>query len=146
MHISKKCLVILSCFTLSLFIISCDDNAELRDEYNALFTKVIAVHDELMPKMTELSQLQEQLKREDSTTLKNDKKEALNSLKESDERMMIWMHDFTDEYVKNRIPVAKMTVAELQKAIKGLKAELHEVESLRDYTHTSIEAARQVLK
>ncbi|RXG14261.1 hypothetical protein DSM03_101378 [Leeuwenhoekiella aestuarii] len=144
MNIFKKCLVVFACITLSASMISCDDNAELRDQYNSLFTEVIAIHDELMPEMGKLTELQEQLQAQDSIT--SAQQEALDKLKESDNRMMSWMHDFTDTYVKDRTPVAKMTAAELQENIKGLKTELEEVKELRDFTNESIASAQKNLK
>ena len=144
MNIFKKCFVVFACITLSASMISCDDNAALRDQYNSLFTEVIAIHDELMPEMGELTELQEQLQAQDSIT--SAQQEALDKLKESDNRMMSWMHDFTDTYVKDRTPVAKMTAAELEENIEGLTTELEEVKDLRDFTNESIASAQKSLK
>ncbi|MFD2825685.1 hypothetical protein ACFSYG_04330 [Leeuwenhoekiella polynyae] len=144
MNIFKKCLVVFACITLSASMISCDDNAALRDQYNSLFTEVIAIHDELMPEMGKLTELQEQLQAQDSIT--SAQQEALDKLKESDNRMMSWMHDFTDTYVKDRTPVAKMTAAELEENIEGLTTELEEVKDLRDFTNESIASAQKSLK
>ena len=144
MNIFKKCLVMFACITLSASMISCDDNAALRDQYNSLFTEVIAIHDELMPEMGKLTELQEQLQAQYSIT--SAQQEDLDKLKESDNRMMSWMHDFTDTYVKDRTPVAKMTAAELEENIEGLTTELEEVKDLRDFTNESIASAQKNLK
>ena len=122
---------------------SCDEHAELRDQYNSLFTEVIALHDELMPKMSNLSEFQEQLEAEDS--LDQADQVILSNLKAADTRMMDWMHDFTDTYVKDRTPVAKMTAQELEQAIEGLQVELQEVKDLRDFTLKSLEKAATTL-
>ena len=63
MYIFNKCRVVLLCVLMATSLVSCDENAELRDQYNALFTEVIDLHDELMPKMSNLSEFQEQLER-----------------------------------------------------------------------------------
>ncbi|MFI8377903.1 hypothetical protein [Leeuwenhoekiella sp. NPDC079379] len=141
MSILKKSLVALYILITAL---SCNKNSELQNEYNSLFKEVIAVHDEIMPKMNELSQLQEQIKTDTivSAELKN---EVLINLQESDDRMMSWMHSFTDEYVKQRTPVAKMSTQELKSGIKGLEAELEKVNNLKDFTYESLEAAQQVV-
>ena len=127
MYIFNKCRVVLLCVLMATSLVSCDENAELRDQYNALFTEVIDLHDELMPKMSNLSEFQEQLEAEDS--LNQADQVILSNLKAADTRMMDWMHDFTDTYVKDRTPVAKMTAQELEQAIKGLQVELQEVKT-----------------
>jgi len=133
----------LLCVLMATSLVSCDENAELRDQYNALFTEVIDLHDELMPKMSNLSEFQEQLEAEDS--LNQADQVILSNLKAADTRMMDWMHDFTDTYVKDRTPVAKMTAQELEQAIKGLQVELQEVKDLRDFTLKSLEKAATTL-
>ena len=143
MYIFNKCRVVLLCVLMATSLVSCDENAELRDQYNALFTEVIDLHDELMPKMSNLSKFQEQLEAEDS--LNQADQVILSNLKAADTRMMDWMHDFTDTYVKDRTPVAKMTAQELEQAIKGLQVELQEVKDLRDFTLKSLEKAATTL-
>ena len=143
MYIFNKCRVVLLCVLMATSLVSCDENAELRDQYNALFTEVIDLHDELMPKMSNLSEFQEQLEAEDS--LNQADQVILSNLKAADTRMMDWMHDFTDTYVKDRTPVAKMTAQELEQAIEGLQVELQEVKDLRDFTLKSLEKAATTL-
>ena len=143
MNIFKKWFVVLVCIAIATSLISCDENAELRDQYNSLFTEVIDLHDELMPKMSNLSEFQEQLEAEDS--LDQADQNILSNLKTADMRMMDWMHDFTDTYVKDRTPVAKMTAQELKQAIEGLQVELQEVKDLRDFTLKSLEEAATTL-
>lgn len=144
MYIFNKCRVVLLCILMATSLISCDENAVLRDQYNALFTEVIDLHDELMPKMSELTNLEEQLEANDS--LSQADQEILENLKKADSRMMDWMHDFTDTYVKDRTPVAKMTAQELEQGIEGLQSELQEVKDLRDFTHKSLDEATTTLK
>ena len=132
------------CILMATSLISCDENAEQRDQYNALFTEVIDLHDELMPKMSELTNLEEQLESQDS--LGQADQQILENLKKADSRMMDWMHDFTDTYVKDRTPVAKMTAQELEQGIEGLQGELQEVKDLRDFTHKSLDEATTTLK
>lgn len=143
MNIFKKWFVVLVCIPMATSLTSCDENAELRDQYNSLFTEVIDLHDELMPKMSNLSEFQEQLEAEDS--LNQADQNILSNLKAADTRMMDWMHDFTDTYVKDRTPVAKMTAQELEQAINGLQVELQEVKDLRDFTLKSLEEAATTL-
>lgn len=144
MYIFNKCRVVLLCILMATSLISCDENAVLRDQYNALFTEVIDLHDELMPKMSELTNLEEQLEAKDS--LGQADQQILENLKKADSRMMDWMHDFTDTYVKDRTPVAKMTAQELEQGIDGLQGELQEVKDLRDFTHKSLDEATTTLK
>ncbi|MEO2081936.1 MAG: hypothetical protein ABGW93_16785, partial [Leeuwenhoekiella sp.] len=89
MNIFKKWFVVLVCIAMATSLTSCDENAELRDQYNSLFTEVIDLHDELMPKMSNLSEFQEQLEAEDSLNQADQK--ILSNLKAADTRMMDWM-------------------------------------------------------
>ena len=144
MRITKNTLVVITCCALLGIFNSCQNTTELQNQYNSLFEEVIAVHDEIMPKMTQLSKLQLQIKT-DTLIQVDTKDEALKKLQASDDRMMTWMHTFTDEYVKDRKPVSKMSQTELENSIEGLHTELEEVESLREFTYSSIDLAEEIL-
>ena len=148
MSILKQCLGLVLYVAMASVFTACDQHADLREQYNTLFTEVIALHDEIMPKMNELSKLQEELSitDSDSTAIDEKRQEAILKLKKADDNMMMWMHNFTDTYVKDRKPVAKMTQDELQTAIDGLEAELKKVNELKDFTNQSITQAQNLIQ
>ncbi len=127
-------------------LVACDDHAEQRDQYNALFAEVIGIHDQLMPQMTAISEIQSDLKAEDSIALTPQKQELLEQANKADSVMMTWMHSFTDTYVKDRVPVAEMSPEQLETAITGLQEELREVKELRDLTENCIAKSKELLK
>ncbi|PHQ29887.1 hypothetical protein [Leeuwenhoekiella nanhaiensis] len=127
-------------------LLACDNQSEQRDQYNALFAEVIAIHDELMPQMTTISNIQSQLKATDSVALSVPKQELLEQANTADSVMMTWMHSFTDTYVKNRVPVAEMSPEQLKAAVNGLQEELQEIKELRDLTQNCIAKSKELLK
>ena len=127
-------------------LLACDNQFEQRDQYNELFAEVIAVHDELMPQMTVISNIQSRLKTPDSIALPSQKQELLEQVNKADGDMMTWMQSFTDTYVKNRVPVAEMSKEQLETAIAGLQDELREIKALQDLTHNCIQQSQEILQ
>ncbi|PHR99866.1 MAG: hypothetical protein COA80_03230 [Leeuwenhoekiella sp.] len=127
-------------------LLACDNQSEQRDQYNTLFAEVIAIHDELMPQMTAISNIQSQLKATDSVALSVPKQELLEQANTADSVMMTWMHSFTDTYVKDRVPVAEMSPEQLKTAVNGLQEELQEIKELRDLTQNCIAKSKELLK
>lgn len=127
-------------------LLACDNQSEQRDKYNELFAEVIAVHDELMPQMTEISNIQSRLKTPDSIALSSQKQELLEQANKADSDMMTWMQSFTDTYVKNRVPVAEMSKEQLETAIAGLQEELGEIKALQDLTQNCIQQSQEILQ
>ena len=86
---SIVCFALLS-FTLALT--SCDDSTNGKE---SKMKAVIAVHDELMPKMVEITRLEEQLSSTipDSNRTK-EQREVINDLGQARDAMMSWMQDF----------------------------------------------------
>jgi len=127
-------------------LLACDNQSEQRDQYNELFAEVIAVHDELMPQMTVISNIQSRLKTPDSVALSSQKQELLEQANKADGDMMTWMQSFTDTYVKNRVPVAEMSKEQLETAIAGLQEELREIKALQDLTQNCIQQSQEILE
>ncbi|MEO8471949.1 MAG: hypothetical protein ABI477_07135 [Chryseolinea sp.] len=101
--------VITTCLTL----VSCGYKAQEHDMHDhestegggdrnkPLYDEVMAVHDEIMPKLDDIYKLKESLKNKiaDTPALANDKKQEIEStivkLDSASEGMMDWMHKFS---------------------------------------------------
>lgn len=114
-------------------------------EFQTLFDEVIAVHDEVMPKMGKLNALGQQLKRETDTTT-TAYTEAAEGLQKSHKAMMDWMKDFSEKFPYESSPLKDKTSEEIAQKVTLLKAEKDEVHELRDLINQSIEKAERLLE
>ncbi len=140
--------------TLSLFLFAtCGDKkqnedvqgeeAQLADIREKMYNDVMAVHDEVMPKMDEIyrlkNKLQEELKvlLEDSRNTKESKIEELtrkiNELESAGNDMMIWMRQF------NTVPDSLGHEA----MMKGLEEEMRKIEKVKSKMLEAIERAKE---
>lgn len=142
--------------TLTLFLlgivifgaISCDNTSEEKDKYDALYNEVIAAHDEVMPKMGELSSLSQKLKqRADSIQTSTDIYEkGIEDLENSYDFMMEWMRDFSEEFVKDQTPFEELSTEERETKIEALEEEVTTVNKLRDQINGSIKRAKELIE
>ena len=102
-------------FTIALFATGCgktnsDDQPEkvTESDKDELYNKVMAIHDEVMPKMNDLHKLKKQLTEEieNSPDLVEERRQQIESrikqLDEASESMMQWMRNFNpEEYKEN---------------------------------------------
>jgi hypothetical protein len=116
---------------------------ELKNNPNeALYNEVMAVHDEVMPKMDELYRLKKELKDKiaNGKDLAADKKGDLNQtlllLDSADHSMMDWMHKFK--------PLADSTDQEA--AREYLENEMEKIRKVKELMNTSIEKAKGEIK
>ncbi len=112
---------------------------ELKGNPNeALYDQVMAVHDEVMPKMDELYRLKKELKDEVTTAkdLAADKKEQLiqtiQLLDSADHAMMDWMHKFK--------PAADSTDQEV--AREYLENEMERINKVKELMNSAIDKAK----
>lgn len=128
--------------------ISCDNTSEEKNKYDALYNEVIAAHDEVMPKMGELSALSQQLKqRVDSTqTSSVIYEKGIKDLENSYDFMMEWMHDFSEEFVKDQTPFEELSPEGRKEKIEALQEEVTVVNKLRDQINGSIERAKELIE
>jgi len=92
-------------------------------EFNSLIKEVLAVHDEVMPKMGEMGKLSSELKaKADTTEAGKIYRKALDSLGNAHDAMMKWMENFSTKF-----PYAK-------DRLKGKSTEdiLNDIETLKD--------------
>lgn len=80
----------------AIMLIAC--KSDIKSGPNAeLYTEVMAIHDEVMPKMTDIHQIKKEIKKQynDSTSENYAASvEMLGALTAADEGMMSWMADF----------------------------------------------------
>ncbi|MFO7720090.1 MAG: hypothetical protein R6W85_06600 [Gillisia sp.] len=134
---------------IALFgVISCDKTSEEKNKYDALYTQVIAVHDEVMPKMGELSGLSQKLKQriDSSQTSSVIYEKGIEDLENSYDFMMEWMRDFSEEFVKDQTPFEELSNEERKAKIAALQEEVTSVNKLRDEINGSIERAKELIE
>ena len=104
---------------------------------------VIAVHDEVMPKMTDISKLVAELKPIADTAAAGDPHvKAMEDLQAAHKSMMDWMKNFGDNFSYEETMKGKALTPEKQ-AI--LEEEVVKVEAMRSQVEASIAQARELL-
>ncbi len=129
---------------LSLFIlfVSCKSEPK-KDEGPSQMENVMAVHDEVMPKMGTISNLIADLKpKVDSTEVGKEYLKAIRDLQGAHKSMMDWMRDFGERFDYEEIMNGKELNAEKQ---GWLQEEETKVNELREKINTSIANAERVL-
>ncbi|WP_100610243.1 hypothetical protein [Confluentibacter lentus] len=136
-------------FTLTalflLFIaISCKNENKATANEKSQMQEVLAIHDEVMPKMgmigNLISQIDEKIKETDSTeALIN----ASQDLKDSHKAMMDWMKGFGERFDSDEILKGKALTDEKQMFLDEEEAK---IKTLRDKMNSSIKNAQDLLK
>ncbi|MFC5046282.1 hypothetical protein ACFSTE_04075 [Aquimarina hainanensis] len=148
--------IICICLT-TLFFISCNKETQSKEEkeFDALMKQVIDIHDEVMPRMGEISSLIKELKPKIDTTAQGKVYEKSQlELKKSYDHMMRWMSDFGRKFSSGHGHdhgdghdeatheeekfdyVAKLALLKKEKVAVG---------ELRDEINSSIENAKKLL-
>ena len=141
----------LKAITLSLIIgltiVSCaKKESKEAQEFNNAFKDVMAVHDEVMPKMNEMGKLSSELKAKvDTTSTDNTYQQALDSLGNAHKSMMKWMEDFSNEFPYAEDRLKGKTTEDILNDIKALKKEKEKVDNVRNAVNGSINNAKAVL-
>ena len=143
----KKILIFLQ---ISILLVSCktnesDNQADTSEEnmQSVLYQEVISGHDEVMPKLQDISSLMERLEakigemeqksggEEELTQLRN----QMQMLGDADESMMQWMRNFETKYEG----------WEEDKIIKYLEEEKQKITNVAVEVNSAIEGARELL-
>lgn len=104
---------------------------------------VLAIHDEVMPKTSEIGPLVAQLrKRVDSDTGTAEEKKAMEDLQDAHNNMMEWMRGFGDKFDHDEIMNGKELSAEKQAL---LDIEEKEVKIVKEKINSSIANAKKIL-
>lgn len=113
------------------------NESEAAQGNQALYDSVMAVHDEVMPKMNDIYKLKNQLKKKlsISDSLTNEKKEkierTISALDSANDGMMIWMREF------NPLPDSLGK----EEAREYLMREMEKVKKVRKDIYSAIEKA-----
>lgn len=137
---------ILLCASALLFtIFSCKEEkkTDVVKENNQM-KEVIAIHDEVMPKMSTIGRLAGQLKSKvDTTAQGKEYQKALRDLQEANESMMDWMRELGDNFDSDEIMNGKELSAEKQLILNEEEAK---IKIVREKIETSIANAEALLK
>jgi len=105
--------------------------------------EVMAIHEEVMPKMGKLSSLVEELKSKVDSTAQGQKyAKAMNDLQYANKAMIDWMGNFGDRFDSDEILNGKKLTPEKKEL---LKEEEKKVKALREKINSSIDKAEKLL-
>lgn len=130
----------------SSILTSCNKISEEEKEFDKTMQEVIYAHDEVMPQMTEISTLINDLESKMDTTATGQKyAKAQQDLKNAHDFMMEWMQDFSEKFPHQGTKLRDNTPDDLQKQLSLLKEEEKEVKQMRDAVNNSIKQAKELL-
>jgi len=144
----------LSCFVLtaSLFLSGCAQQSSSKERAQKSETAttdpysmegVMAVHDEVMPKMGEISMLIDALKAEADKNPDSPQANAMKKLQESHKAMMDWMREFGDAFTSDEI-LKGAALSEEKK--ERLRLEAERIESVKTLMLESIAEGQKLLE
>ncbi|WP_431125137.1 hypothetical protein [Flagellimonas flava] len=126
-----------------LLIVACKSDKKSEDGVTQM-DQVMAIHDEVMPKMSTLGKLVGELKSKVDTTETGKAYEAaMRDLQASHNSMMDWMKGFGDRFNSDEILNGKELTEQKQ---KWLHEEEVKVKALKEQINTSIAKAEELLK
>ena len=134
----------LACVIVLFTTTNCKNKTQELPIETSQMQEVLAIHDEVMPKMGTIgnliSQIDEELKQTDSTeALIN----ASQDLKDSHTAMMDWMKEFGERFDSDEILKGKALSDEKQ---SYLDEEETKIKALRDKMNSSIKNAQELLE
>lgn len=137
----KKAFFILSCAVLFLSF-SCKEEKKTTEGPTQM-EKVMAIHDEVMPKMGTIGKLVGELKAKVDTTETGQQYEvAMKDLQDAHKTMMDWMKDFGDRFNSDEILNGKELSEE---KLQWLDEEEEKVKMVKEKINGSIERAQTLL-
>jgi len=135
---------ILSAFLCTVLFLgfSCKEENKTTEE-SAQMEKVMAIHDEVMPKMGTIGKLVGELKSKvDTTQMGQQYETAMKDLQEANMAMMDWMKDFGDRFDHEEILEGKELSEEKQ---QWLDEEEEKVKVVKEKINGSIARAQALL-
>jgi hypothetical protein len=124
-----------------ILVFSCETKTEKKEP--GQMEAVMAIHDEVMPKMGEIGKLVAKLKpMADSTETGIPYLKAMTDLQDAHAAMMDWMKGFGDRFDYEEIMEGKKLD---DQKIEWLKEEDLKVRAMRDQVNQSLEAAERLL-
>lgn len=135
-----------SLVVVSVFVMGCNGLSTEEKEYDAMMKEIIDVHDEVMPKMSEIAMLQGKLREKiDSTTTSIPLKSAVNQLSAAHFSMMEWMENFGARFPYEERTGKKPYTQDFETRKKMLEEELTAVKKMREDVLNSIKGAEVIL-
>ena len=131
---------------LSLIIFSCKEESKSNqaNDSTSKMEEVMAIHDEVMPKMSTIGKLVAELKpMADTTDQGLQYQKAMTDLQDAHKSMMDWMKGFGDRFDSDEILNGKELTAE--KTVWLLEEEV-KVNALKEKINSSIENAEELLQ
>ena len=130
-----------------VFTVSCGKKPSKETlEFNRVFNDVMAVHDEVMPKMNEMGKLSTELKAKiDTTTAGKIYQKALDSLGSAHTNMMRWMEDFSNKFPYSEDRLKGKSIEDILNDTELLKNEKTKIDAVRNALNGSINNAKNVL-
>lgn len=124
--------------------ISCKDEKKVDENASEnQMAKVMAIHDEVMPKMSVMGKMVGELSsKEDSTELGLQYKNARKGLQDAHKAMMDWMQGFGNRFDSDEILNGKALTPQKQ---SWLDEEEVKIKALREQINTSIANAEKLL-
>ncbi|MGI9547994.1 MAG: hypothetical protein ACR2MM_12190 [Flavobacteriaceae bacterium] len=138
--------ILITGLVLSLFILSCKEKKKSGevDSTTSKMEEVMAIHDEVMPKMSTIGKLVADLKpKVDTTATGIEYKKAMNELQDAHKSMMDWMQGFGKRFDSDEILNGKALSAQKK---EWLMEEEEKVKAMRDQVNSSIENAERLLQ
>jgi hypothetical protein len=130
-------------FIFSVVFVTCKEEKKVPTKTTQM-KEVMAVHDELMPKMGKIGRLVGELNKiEDSTETGQVYKEAKIELQEANKAMMDWMKELGDHFDYEEIMKGKELTEQKQ---EWLNEEEEKVKGLKEKINGSIERAEKLLE
>ena len=134
---------IVICLFLTLLVTSSCKEEKKTKEVPSQMEKVMAIHDEVMPKMGQLGRLVGKLKpMADSLGLESPQAIAMHDLQDANASMMDWMRGFGDRFDSDEILDGKALTEEKQ---KWLDEEEEKVNVVKEKINSSIAKAETLL-
>lgn len=137
----KKIILLLA---LIFVAASCKEQKKETQNDTTQMQEVMAIHDEVMPKMSKLGKLVAELKTKvDTTETGRQYEAAMKDLQAAHKAMMDWMQGFGDRFDSDEILNGKELTPQKQ---QWLDEEEEKVKALREQINLSIERAEKLLK
>ena len=121
---------------LCILLLACKNSSEnttqnTQDAIQTAWDEMMVIHDEVMPKMSEITRLRKQITAQDSTS------EIISQLTNAEDGMWDWMNTLT--------PLEALKEMEEVEALELLKTEMSEVTEVSKMMNKSIEAGKTLL-
>lgn len=143
MNITKLILVGLICISASCG----DSQPKEADEFDQKMTKTIAIHDEVMPQMSKINLLINQLETKMDSTNVEKYQPAIKNLKAGHDKMMSWMRSFSDEFSKAEINqgIQLKDADSLKQRLKRLESSYNDAEEMKSHIQEAIKEAEALV-